>query len=92
MTKQETIDYINQLKGYRGYVQFSHRPIQIGKDLFIDRDPVVENEEGFIYEAHFANDTTSIMIRQINDTFVAIRTNISNIPANIHPSCLHPFS
>lgn len=74
----EIIDYINTLKGYEGYVQFSHRPIDIEKDVFKENDPKVEDEKGFIYEAHFANKTDSIGIRQMNDTWFISKTNISN--------------
>jgi len=51
--REEIISYINGLENYRGYVQFSHRPIDKTKDIFIDKKIEVEDESGFIYEAHF---------------------------------------
>ena len=68
--REEIVDYINTLKGYQGYVQFSHRPIDKEKDIFIDKSPKVENENGFVYEAHFYNGTDSITIKQINDDWL----------------------
>jgi len=65
-SKEELVAYINSLKAYQGYVQFSHRPIDKTKDIFIDRNPQVEDEDGFIYEAHFYNGKNSITIKQIN--------------------------
>jgi len=78
-SKKEIVEYINSLKGYRGYVQFSHRPLDRSKDIFIDNDPHIVNENGFIYEAHFCNGTESIQIRQINDSWLVSNTDISNI-------------
>ena len=77
--KTEVINYINELKGYRGYVQFSHRQIDRDKDIFIQTDPNVEDENGFIYEAHFCNDKESISIKQINNKWLVSKTDISNI-------------
>jgi len=78
--KDEVIEYINSLKGYRGYLQFSHREIDVKKDVFIDKDPLVCEEEGFVYEAHFANEKESITIRQIDDKFLVTKTDISQVP------------
>ena len=78
-TKQQVIEYINDLQNYQGYVQFSHRPIEKTKDIFLDNNPQVENEDGFVYEAHFCNDKQSISIRQINDSWLVSKTDISNI-------------
>ena len=78
-TKKETIEYINSLKGYEGYVQFSHRRIDKSKDIFIDKTPSVEDEEGFVYEAHFSNGKQSIQIRHINDSWFISETDISSI-------------
>jgi len=64
--RTEVIAYINSLKDYEGYVQFSHRPIEIERDVFIGRNPKVEDEKGFVLEAHFFNGTDSVTIRQIN--------------------------
>jgi hypothetical protein len=63
-TKEEVIKFINDLDGYQGYVQFSYRPIDKDKDIFIDKNPKVENEAGFVYEAHFYNGKNSITIKQ----------------------------
>jgi len=76
--RTEVIEYINTLKGYEGYVQFSHRPIDIEKDVFVNKDPKVEDEDGFIYEAHFSNGNDSITIRQFNDSWLVSKVNISN--------------
>ena len=76
--RDEIIDYINMLSGYEGYVQFSHRAIDIEKDVFIDKEPKVEDEDGFIYEAHFTNGNDSIMIRQQNDAWVVSTTTIKD--------------
>ena len=79
MTKSEVTKYINSLKGYRGYVQFSHRSIETNKDVFTDKDPKVEDEKGFVYEAHFANGSQSITIRQINNDYAVSKTDISKV-------------
>ncbi len=79
----ETIDYINTLEGYEGYVQFSHRPIEIDKDVFIKRNPKVENEEGFVYEAHFSNGSESIMIRQQNSDWIVSITDIKEVEREV---------
>ncbi len=76
--KKDVVDFINTLKGYRGYVQFSHRAIDIRKDVFIDRDPDIEDEEGFIYEARFANKDESISIKQINDNWLVSKTPLND--------------
>jgi CRISPR type III-associated protein (TIGR04423 family) len=71
MNRSEVIKYINGLKGYEGYVQFSHRPIDMKKDIFIDKEPKVEDEkEGFVLEAHFFNGVDSVTIRQINSEWL----------------------
>jgi len=81
-TRTEIINYINDLKYYEGYVQFSHRPIDKTKDIFVDTDPKVEDESGFIYEAHFYNAKKSISIKQINDSWLVDETDISKIADN----------
>ena len=80
--KKEVIDYINELQGYQGYVQFSHRKIDKSKDIFLDNNPQIEDEDGFIYEAHFCNGKESIAIRQINNSWLISKTDISNIDKN----------
>jgi CRISPR type III-associated protein (TIGR04423 family) len=81
-TKQQVIEYINDLQNYQGYVQFSHRPIEKSKDIFLNNNPQVKDEDGFIYEAHFCNGKESISIRQINDSWFISKTDISNIDKN----------
>ena len=78
-TKQEILKYVNSLQGYQGYVQFSHRPIDKEKDIFTDRHPCIEDENGFIYEAHFCNSSESISIKQVNNSWLVSTTDISNI-------------
>jgi len=75
-TKQEIIEYINSLKGYCGYVQFSNRPIEDIYKTYSDIN--VEEKGGFVYEAHFFNGTDSISIKQINDKWLVSETK--NIP------------
>lgn len=79
-TKEEIVRYINTLKGYEGYVQFSHRPIDRERDIFYDNKEVkIEDEKGFIYEAHFCNGIESIAIRQINGSWLVSTTDIPEI-------------
>jgi len=77
--KEELVKNINDLKGYEGYVQFSDRPIDKNKDIFVDKNPKIEDEDGFIYEAHFCNGSLSISIKQINDKWLVSETDISNV-------------
>ena len=80
MKKEEIVAYINrELQNYQGYVQFSHRPIDKKRDIFLGGNIKVENEEGFIYEAHFCNGTHSIQIRQVNDSWLVSETDISGV-------------
>ncbi len=78
LTKDSVLNHINSLNGFRGYVQFSHREIDINKDLFINSDPKVTKEDGFIYEAHFANDSEYVTIKQLNDKWIANRGSLEN--------------
>jgi CRISPR type III-associated protein (TIGR04423 family) len=80
--KSKVIEYINNLKDYKGYVQFSHRPIDKSKDIFVDSNIKVDDEDGFIYEAHFCNNKDSISIKQINNYWLISTTDISNIDRN----------
>jgi CRISPR type III-associated protein (TIGR04423 family) len=76
----EIINYINNLDGYEGYVQFSNRRIDIEKDIFQNGKRVdIKDESGFIYEAHFSNKLKSISIKQINSYWIINETDISNI-------------
>lgn len=80
-SKKEVVEYINTLQGYEGYVQFSHRPIE-EKDLFHNGKKVeIDDESGFVYEAHFWNESEkkSIAIKQINDVWLVDETDISSI-------------
>ena len=77
--RTEIIEYINTLKGYAGYVQFSHRAIDIEKDVFEANDPQVEEEGGFIYEGHFSNGSESIAIRQLNDVWLVSKVGIAGL-------------
>jgi len=80
--KENVISYINnELKDYQGYVQFSDREIKKLKDIFLENNPKIEDEEGFVYEAHFYNEKEkkSISIRQINDKWFVSKIDISNI-------------
>ena len=78
--KKDVINEINSLNSYKGYVQWSHRPIDKEKDIFVDKEPLVTDENGFILEAHFCNDSESVMIRQINNNWHISKTDITNIP------------
>ena len=75
--RTEVIAYINGLKAYEGYVQFSHRPIDLERDLF-PRANDIADEKGFVYEAHFYKDNQSIMIRQINDSWIVSQTDTTD--------------
>jgi len=67
MNKNEIVKYINNLKGYQGYIQYLSQSINKKKDIFIDSDIKVEDKE--IYEAHFANDKKSVSIKLINGKY-----------------------
>jgi len=69
-SKKDVIDYINSLKGYQGYVQFSDKKIR-DCDIFQDfQDISLTLTDGFIYEAYFYNGTGSITIKQINECWL----------------------
>ena len=77
--RTEVIEYINSLKEYEGYVQFSHRPIDLERDLFPRTEDIeLDNQQSFVYEAHFCNGQESIMIRQQNADWVVSKTDISS--------------
>lgn len=78
LNRDEVIDYINNLNGFRGYVQFSHREINKDKDIFTNSDPKVTNEDGFIYEAHFANENEYVTIKQLNNSWLVDRDSLEN--------------
>lgn len=74
--QDDVLKYVNGLKGYQGYVQFSNRPL---KDIWrAYSDIFIEANGGFIVEAHFFNGKDSIAIRQINDYWAIDETK--NIP------------
>ena len=87
-TKAEIIEYIKNLEGYEGYVQFSHRRMSEKKDIFLNNDEnkKVEDEEGFILEAHFykekekeeKKEKESIQIRQINSGWLVSKTDLTD--------------
>lgn len=79
--KEDVIAYINEhLQGYDGYVQFSNRPIDIARDVFINASVQVRDEkESFISEAHFSNGKESVAIRQMNATWRLSTTDIDNV-------------
>jgi len=92
-TKETILDEINKLQGYEGYVQFSHRPIDKEKDIFYDNKVVhVEDEEGFIYEAHFSNGSESVSIRQINGDFYLSKQDIKNADIQTYISDIKEFN
>lgn len=67
---QEVINYINNLKNYCGYIQFSDEKIR-ECDIFKEyQDIQLVQTKGFIYEAHFWNGTDSISIKQINNSWI----------------------
>lgn len=76
--KEKVIDFINSLNGFNGYVQFSDRKI-LQKDIFDKQSLQVDNEEGFVYEAHFCDDKNSLCIRQINNLWYMSVSDISQI-------------
>jgi len=82
MTKNELKEYLEKLQGYNGYIQYSNRPINKDRDIFLNQNLKVEDEDGFIYEAHFCNGKESISIKQINQHWLVNKTDVSNIDKN----------
>ena len=76
---QEIIEFINQLQGCEGYIQWSHRPINKEKDIFYNNEIKIGNEDGFVYEAHFCNGQNAIAIRQVNDAWIVDEVDISKV-------------
>lgn len=82
-TEQSTLlQSLNSLKGYQGYVQFSHRPIDNG-DIFLDTEidiKMPEQTDAFLYEAHFysKDEKRSISIRYINGAYYKDETDLCN--------------
>jgi CRISPR type III-associated protein (TIGR04423 family) len=81
MKKEDIVKTINEkYRDYEGYVQFSHRPIDKEKDIFHNGKKVaIEDESGFVYEAHFFNGTDSIAIKQINDRWYVDETKNTSL-------------
>lgn len=81
MTRQEITEYINGLKNVEGYVQFSHRPLDSQKDIWEKTAPksIDVQEEGFVVEAYFYDDTDSITIYRHNEFWYVDEVNISDI-------------
>jgi len=78
MKRKEAENYINSLKGYEGYVQFSDRPIE---NIWTNKSDInIDSKDGFVYEAHFCNGVESLSIKQINDSWFVSVTDITNIP------------
>lgn len=75
-TQQGIIDYINNLKGYQGYIQYSNRAIENIWTSYADIS--CDPKNGFVYEAHFFNGADSIAIRQVNGDWLVAITDISN--------------
>ena len=74
-SRTEVIEYINSLKAYEGYVQFSDTPLR-ECDVFEGyQDIKLTPTKGFVYEAHFTNGKESIMIRQQNAEWVVSTTD-----------------
>ena len=72
----EILDYINNLKGYQGYIQMSDCPIS---DIWKEYSDInFTPKSGFVYEAHFFNGKNSIAIKQINDNWLVDESK--NIP------------
>ena len=67
-SNDKVIEYLNSLKGFEGFVRYSHRPIKSG-DIF-KKEVEVKKEDGFILEAFFCNGKKSIEIKQINDKWL----------------------
>lgn len=80
--KEDVIKYINNLQGFNGMVRFSHRKFDEDKDLFYQKTPKVENEIGFISEAYFCDDKSSISIKMLDGIWYIDNVNIQNLDEN----------
>lgn len=81
MKKEDIVKTINEkYRDYEGYVQFSHRPIDVDKDVFQNGKKVeIADESGFVYEAHFCNGTESVAVKQINERWLVSTTPLREI-------------
>jgi CRISPR type III-associated protein (TIGR04423 family) len=87
--REEVIEYIESLKEYEGYVQFSDIPIR-ECDVFKGfQDISLQMTKGFVSEAFFFNGTDSVAIRQINKEW-HIDEN-KNIPLGDTESFVTPY-
>lgn len=80
-TKDEILNYIKSLDGYEGYIQKLGSKISEG-DIFFKRGINVNLQPNeYIYEAHFfsKNENKSILIRQINDSWIVDEVDLSKI-------------
>jgi len=78
-SNESLIEYIDTLKSYEGYVQFSDEALR-KCDVFEGlQDIKLTPTKGFVYEAHFSNGQNSIMIRQQNAEWVVSETIISDV-------------
>lgn len=76
-SKEQIFTFVNNLKGYQGYIQFSDRPIE---NIWTSYSNIeIESTKGFIYEAHFYNGKESIAIKQINESWLVSKTDVTNI-------------
>lgn len=92
--RTEIIAYINTLREYEGYVQFSHRAIDLDKDIFpkVDGIDSTDATDGFVYEAHFCKENESIMIRQVNHEWVVSKTDMSDTKFEVSIETFHAIS
>lgn len=80
-TKDEILNYIKSLDGYEGYIQKLGSKIS-EDDIFFKRNINVNLQPNeYIYEAHFfsKNENKSILIRQINDSWIVDEVDLSKI-------------
>lgn len=75
--QKEVLSFINDLKGYQGYIQMSDKPISDIWQSF--SDITFSSSRGFVYEAHFFNGAESIAIKQINDGWLIATTPLSEV-------------
>ena len=77
--REEVIEYINGLKAYEGYVQFSDKSLRTCDVFEGYQDIQLTPTNGFVFEAHFVNGIESIMIRQLNHEWIVSSTDISKV-------------
>ena len=62
MTREEIKDYIDKLEDYQGYIQYSNRPISKKDDIFIEDNPKVDEQQGFIPKKSIPNHRITIIV------------------------------